>query len=182
MGHHQDGAPGRQGETPGEFDLRWFTPADAAFLLDLLNEPSWLANIGDRGVHTLLEAEAWVNDRLIANYHAQGFGFWAVERLADGVLVGMCGLIKRDSLPDVDIGYAFPPQFWGQGYAREAAAACLRHAHEVLGLTRVLAITGPDNVASARVLAAIGLRHVETRVLKGETRLTRVFEWVAPAP
>ena len=158
--------------------LRWFTPADAAFLLDLLNEPSWLANIGDRGVHTLLEAEAWVNDRLIANYHAQGFGFWAVERLGDGVLVGMCGLIKRDSLPDVDIGYAFPPQFWGQGYAREAAAACLRHAHEVLGLTRVLAITGPDNVASARVLAAIGLRHLETRVLKGETRLTRVFEWV----
>ena len=159
--------------------LRWFTPADAAFLLDLLNQPSWIANIGDRGVRTLADAEAWINNRLIANYHAQGFGFWAVERQIDSALVGMCGLIKRDTLPAVDIGYAFPPPFWGQGYAREAAAACLRHAQEVLGLTRVLAITGPDNAASARVLEAIGLRHVETRVLEGETRLTRVFEWVA---
>ena len=159
--------------------LRWFTPADAAFVLDLLNQPSWLANIGDRGVRTLADAEAWIHDRLIANYHAQGFGFWAVERLDDGLLVGMCGLIKRDSLPDVDIGYAFPPQFWGQGYAREAAAACLQHARTALGMTRVLAITGPDNAASARLLEAIGLRQLETRVLEGETRLTRVFEWVA---
>lgn len=159
--------------------LRWFTPADAGFVLDLLNQPSWIANIGDRSVSTLAEAEVWINERLIANYHALGFGFWAVERLADGQLVGMCGLIKRDSLPAVDIGYAFPPPYWGQGYAREAASACLHHAHEVLGLTRVLAITGPDNGPSARLLEAIGLRHVETRVLDGETRLTRVFEWVA---
>ena len=165
--------------TTDRLRLRWFTQADAGFVLDLLNQPSWIANIGDRGVSTLAEAEAWINTRLIANYHAQGFGFWAVEGQADGALVGMCGLIKRDTLPAVDIGYAFPPPFWGQGYAREAAAACLRHAQEVLGLTRVLAITGPDNAASARVLEAIGLRHVETRVLEGETRLTRVFEWVA---
>ena len=81
--------------------LRWFTLADAAFLLDLLNQPSWLAHIGDRGVRTLAEAEAWINDRLIANYHAQGFGFWAVERRADGVLVGMCGLIKREDRKSV---------------------------------------------------------------------------------
>ncbi|CAN5151672.1 GNAT family N-acetyltransferase [soil metagenome] len=159
--------------------LRWFTPGDAAFLLDLLNQPSWLANIGDRGVRSPAEAEAWINERLIAHYRAQGFGFWAVERKADGVLVGMCGLTKRDGLPDVDIGYAFPPPFWGQGYAREAAAACLQHARTALGLRRVLAITGPDNAASARVLEAIGMRHVETRVLAGETRQTRVFEWAA---
>ena len=159
--------------------LRWFTPADAAFLLDLLNQPSWIANIGDRGVRTLADAEAWIKDRLIANYYAQGFGFWAVERQADGVLLGMCGLIKRDTLPAVDVGYAFAPPFLGQGYAREAAAACLQHAHTVLGLTRVLAITGSDNVASARLLEAIGLRHLETRALDGETRATRVFEWLA---
>jgi RimJ/RimL family protein N-acetyltransferase len=159
--------------------LRWFTQGDAAFLLDLLNQPSWLANIGDRGVHSQADAEIWIAERLIASYHAQGFGFWAVERLADGVLIGMCGLIKRDTLPALDIGYAFPPPFWGQGYAREAAAACLRHAHEVLGFDRVLAITGPDNAASARVLEAIGMRYLDTRVLDGETRPTRVFEWVA---
>jgi len=165
--------------TTDRLRLRWFTPDDAAFVLDLLNQPSWIVHIGDRAVHTLAEAEGWINSRLIANYHAQGFGLWAVERLADGVLVGMCGLIKRDSLPDVDIGYAFAPAFWGKGYAREAAAASLRHAQEVLGFSRVLAITGPDNPASARLLEAIGLRHLETRALEGETRLTRVFEWVA---
>lgn len=157
--------------------LRWFAPTDAGFILQLLNEPSWIANIGDRNVHTLTEAEAWITDRLIAGYHRQGFGFWAVERLADDALVGMCGLIKRDTLPEVDVGYAFLPAYWGQGYAREVAAASLAYARDVVGLSRVLAITGPDNVASARVLEAIGMRYLDTRVLEGETRLTRVFGW-----
>jgi [ribosomal protein S5]-alanine N-acetyltransferase len=159
--------------------LRWFDPADAAFMLGLLNEPSWIANIGDRNVRTLDEARAWINDRLIAAYHKQGFGFWAVERRSDGELLGMCGLVKRDTLPEVDVGYAFTPPHWGQGYAREAAAACLRHAHEQIGLRRVLAITVPDNKASARVLEAIGMRYVETRVLEGNTHQTLVYEWAA---
>ena len=159
--------------------LRWFTPADAGFILDLLNEPSWIANIGERHVHTLADAEAWINTRLMPAYPRQTIGFWAVERLADGVLIGMCGLIKRDTLPAIDLGYAFPPQHWGAGYAREAAVGCLAHARDTLGLGRVLAITGPDNKASARVLEAIGMRYLQTRVLAGETRVTRIFEWVA---
>lgn len=159
--------------------LRWFATTDAAFILALLNEPSWIANIGERNVHSLAEAEAWIGERLIGGYHRQGFGFWAVERLSDGELVGMAGLVKRDSLPEVDVGYAFLPAFWGQGYAREAAAACLHHAHTVIGLRRVLAITGPDNKASARVLEAIGMRYLETRVLDGETRQTALFAWEA---
>lgn len=159
--------------------LRWFAAADAAFILQLLNEPSWIANIGPRNVTTLEEAQTWIRERLIGNYEKQGFGFWAAERLADGQLMGMCGLVKRDTLPAVDLGYAFLPAYWGQGYAREGAAACLDYARNALGLRRVLAITGPDNLASSRVLEAIGMKHEDTRVLEGETRATRVFGWTA---
>jgi len=155
--------------------LRWYAEADAPFILKLLNEPSWIANIGQRNVQTLDDARTWIRERLIGNYERQGFGFWAVERREDSALIGMCGLVKRDTLPHVDIGYAFLPAFWGHGYAREAAAACLDYARNTLGLRRVLAITGPDNASSARVLEAIGLTYEDTRVLEGEERLTRVF-------
>ncbi|HEX2011928.1 MAG TPA: GNAT family N-acetyltransferase [Roseateles sp.] len=161
-------------------NVRHFERRDAAFILELLNEPSWIANIGERGVRDLAQAEVWIEDKLIATYARLGFGFWAVERRADGALLGMCGLVRRDSLPEVDLGYAFVPRAWGQGYAREAAAACLRHAHEVLGMDRLLAITGPDNLASQRVLADLGFALQETRVLEGETRQTQVWHWPAP--
>ncbi len=157
--------------------LRHFGPADAAFILELLNEPSWIAHIGPRDVHDLAAAEAWIEAKLVASYARLGFGFWAVERRTDGELLGMCGLIKRDSLPEVDLGYAFVPRAWGAGYAREAAAACLRHGAEALGMQTILGITGPDNEASQRVLTGIGMRFVETRILDGETRQTQVYGW-----
>jgi ribosomal-protein-alanine N-acetyltransferase len=164
--------------------LRWAGPQDAAFMLALLNEPSWIANIGDRGVHSLEQAAAWIEARLVAPYRSQGFGFWLLERAADGERLGICGLTKRETLPDVDVGYALMPAFWGQGYAREAAAACLRYGSEVLGQKTILAITAPENAASARVLTAIGMSERGIEVLPGETRLTRVFAWqvAVPAP
>jgi RimJ/RimL family protein N-acetyltransferase len=155
--------------------LRWFTPADAAFVRRLLNDPGWIANIGDRGVRTRRQAALWIHNRLMEAYGRLGFGFWAVERLADDHLIGMCGLIKRDSLPEPDVGYALMPRYRGQGYAREAAAACLRYAREVLGFAEVWAIANPDNTASAAVLESIGLRDVGVRRLTGESRDSRVF-------
>lgn len=159
--------------------LRHFERRDAAFILELLNEPSWVANIGERHVRDLAQAEAWIEEKLVAVYARLGFGFWAVERQEDGALLGMCGLIRRDTLPAADLGYAFVPRAWGRGYAREAAAACLHHARAALGLAEVLAITGPDNQASQRLLADLGFTLRETTVLAGETRQTQV--WVAPA-
>jgi RimJ/RimL family protein N-acetyltransferase len=140
--------------------LRWFTDDDAPFVLELLNEPSWIRNIGDRGVRTVDQARAWIADKLVAGYWQKGLGLWAVERRSDGALVGMCGLLERDELPDIDVGYALVPRFWGQGYAREATAACLAYAREVLGRRRVLAIVQPENTASIRVLETIGLARV----------------------
>jgi RimJ/RimL family protein N-acetyltransferase len=155
--------------------LRWFTPADAAFVRRLLNDPGWLANIGNRHVHTRRQAAAWIHNRIVEPYGRLGFGFWAVERLADDQLIGMCGLIQRDTLPEPDVGYALMPKFRGHGYAREAAAACLRYAHEVLGMPEVWAITNPDNAASGAVLRSIGLREEGVRRLAGATEDSRVY-------
>ena len=160
--------------------LRWFDEADAAFVKKLLNEPSWIRHIGPRGVHTWRYARRWIASRLVASYGRQGFGFWAVERRADQAVIGMCGLIQRETLPEVDLGYALLPRFWGQGFAREAAAACLRYGHEVLGLRTIWGITGPDNVASGRVLLAIGMHEAGLRRLPGDTADTRVHVWQAP--
>lgn len=147
--------------------LRWFDERDAAFVLDLVNEPSWIANIGDRNVHTVDEARAWIRDKLVS-YWRHGYGLWAVERRSDGELLGMCGLVRRDSLPAADVGYAFVPRSWGQGYAREAAAASLRYAFDVLGERRLLAIVTPANERSIRVLETIGMRRAGVHPAKGE--------------
>jgi RimJ/RimL family protein N-acetyltransferase/protein tyrosine phosphatase (PTP) superfamily phosphohydrolase (DUF442 family) len=139
--------------------LRRLDEADAPFILRLVNEPSWLRFIGDRGVRSLDDARQYIiggPQRLYATY---GFGLFLVERREDGTPLGLCGLIKRDTLPDVDIGFAFLPEFWCQGYAREAAAATLRYARERHRLPRVVAITSLDNMASGRVLETIGMRY-----------------------
>ena len=156
--------------------LRWFTDTDADFLRALLNDPGWLANIGERNVRTRRQARTWIATRHTATYGRLGFGFWGVERKSDGRLLGMCGLIKRDTLMEADVGYALMPGFRGQGYAREAAAACVRYAQDVLGLAEVWGITGPDNAASAGVLQQIGLQDAGITRLVGEERETWLFK------
>lgn len=165
--------------------LRWFTLDDAGFVLQLVNDPDWCRFVSDPGVRDEAAARTWMEGRLLAPYGTQGHGFWAVQHRASGALVGLCGLFKRDSLPALDVGYALLPAWRGQGLAQEAAAACVAYARDVLGVTRLLAVTNVDNAASGRVLEACGLRHVDTRVLDsvGEPKPTRVFEinWPAPA-
>jgi RimJ/RimL family protein N-acetyltransferase len=153
--------------------LRWFSEGDAAFILELLNEPSWIANIGDRGVRTLEQARAWIGEKLVASYWDKGFGLWAVERKGDGALVGMCGLIERDTLTAIDVGYALSPRHWGNGYAREATVASLDYARDVLGRPRVLAIVLPENRASIRVLETAGMTRAGTH--RAETEELALF-------
>jgi [ribosomal protein S5]-alanine N-acetyltransferase len=138
--------------------LRRFTPDDAAFIVELLNDPGWLRNIGDRKVRTQGDAREYLRQGAIAHAALHGFALGAVERSSDGALIGMCGLIRRQGLADVDLGYALLPAFRGQGYAREAAAAWLACGFERFGLTRIVAITSVDNAASGKVLEAIGMR------------------------
>jgi [ribosomal protein S5]-alanine N-acetyltransferase len=143
--------------------LRAFTADDAAFIVELLNDPGWLRNIGDRKVRTQDDAREYLRKGAIAHAALHGFALGAVQRRSDGALIGMCGLIRRESLDDVDLGYAFLPAYRGQGYAREAAAAWLHIGFERFGLQRIVAITSVDNAASGRVLEAIGM-HFERRM------------------
>ena len=155
--------------------LRQFAESDAAFVLELLNEPSWLRFIGDRGVRTLDDARGYITNGPQAMYARHGFSLLVVERTTDGAALGMCGLIKRDTLDAPDIGYAFLPRAWGQGYAREAAAAVLAYGHRALGLPRILAITDPENAASIKLLEDMGMRFVEVIPFAGGG-LSRLFE------
>ena len=142
-------------ETP-RLTLRRLQFEDAAFLIDLLNQPSFIENIGDRGVRTIEDAHRYLREGPMAMYEKFGFGLWHTAR-KDGVPVGMCGLLKRDNLPDADVGYAFLPQFWGNGFAHEAAAATLTHGARKFGLTRVLGVVSGGNTSSIRVLEKSGM-------------------------
>ena len=144
-------------ETP-RLALRELTLADAPLILELVNEPLWLKFIGDRGVRSLADAEGYIRKAALASYAQHGFGLWLVQRKSDGASLGICGLIKRETFTDVDIGFAFLSRFHGQGYAAESAAATLDHARCQLGLKRIVAITSPDNTGSIRLLEKLGLR------------------------
>jgi [ribosomal protein S5]-alanine N-acetyltransferase len=142
----------------GRLVLREFTEGDAAFVLRLLNEPSFLRYIGDRGVRDLDDARRYIADGPVAGYARYGHGLMRVDRKADGATVGMCGVLKRDALPDPDIGFSFLPEYWSQGYALEAAQAALAHARATLALGRIVAITTVDNAPSMRLLEKLGFR------------------------
>jgi RimJ/RimL family protein N-acetyltransferase len=136
--------------------LRWLQAADAPFVLELLNDPGWIRWIGDRKMHTEAAARNYIEDRLAAGYRKHGFGLNLVELRATSEPLGLTGLIKRDTLDDVDLGFAFLERHRGHGYAREASAACLEQARGSLGLPRVVAIVLPGNEPSLALLRALG--------------------------
>jgi RimJ/RimL family protein N-acetyltransferase len=150
--------------------LREATLEDARFVLALLNEPGWLRYIGDRGVNDLSDARRYITERLLDHYAEHGFGIWVVERKDTPGPIGLCGLVQRQHLPDVDIGFAFAEAHWGHGYAREAALAALAHARDRLGLKRLIAITDPQNRASQRVLDVLGMKLEGEAPADGEGR------------
>ena len=155
--------------------LREAEVSDAPFVLELLNTTGFIANIGDRGVRTEAEAAAYIAERMIASYQAHGFGMWLVEQSATGLAMGLAGLVKRDGLDVPDVGYAFVPRAWGQGYAQEAAAEVLKHAQEVLEIPKLAAITSPENYASMAVLRKIGFTYQGLIELPGIERESTHF-------
>jgi len=138
--------------------LRQFSTEDAEFILELLNEPSFIRNIGDRGVRTIEGANSYILNGPVASYAKNGFGLFLVKLKETNESIGMCGLIQRDALEDVDIGYAFLPRFWSKGYAVESALAVKEYARNVIGLNHIVAITDPENEGSIRVLEKIGFQ------------------------
>jgi RimJ/RimL family protein N-acetyltransferase len=155
--------------------VRRLSTEDAEFILKLLNEPSWLRFIGDKGVRTVEDARAYILNGPVEMYSRLGFGLYLVESKEEGLSIGMCGLIKRDALEDVDIGFAFFPEYWGKGYAYEAAAAVMSYAASVLGLNRVVAITSGDNDSSEKLLEKLGLRFEKMIKLSAESPEIKLF-------
>lgn len=137
--------------------LREITTDDAAFLLRLLNEPSFISNIGDRNVRTIEDAKRYALNGPIASYEQHGFGLYLVVLKETGEAMGICGLVKREVFADADIGYAFLPEYWGKGYAIEATAATKGYAFGQLGQRRLLAIVNPENESSIKLLKKLGL-------------------------
>jgi RimJ/RimL family protein N-acetyltransferase len=138
--------------------LRRLGAGDAPFVLELVNEPSWLRYIGDKNVRSLADAERYIAEGPARSYAERGFGLYLVETRGDGTPIGICGLVKRDSLADVDIGFAFLPRYWKQGFAYESARAILDYGYSQLRLPRIVAVTLGDNRASIQLLERLGLR------------------------
>ena len=138
--------------------LRLARRDDAAFLLKIVNQASWIRHIGDRKVRTLEDAERYVDTRMLEPVRKHGFGMYVIELKASGAPVGLCGLVKRDTLPDPDLGFALLDEHAGHGYALEAAEAMLHHARETLKIARLLAITSPANARSEKLLGKLGFR------------------------
>jgi len=155
--------------------LRRLTTDDAEFILELLNDPSFLRYIGDKGVRTRADACRYIETGPMASYERHGFGLYRVELKREGEPIGICGLLKRDALPDADLGFALLPRHRSKGYAFESASAVLAHARDTLGLERVLAITSPDNVASIGLLEDLGFRFEGMSRLAGDAPEIKVF-------
>lgn len=145
-------------ETP-RLVLRRFTPADAEFIVELLNSPGWHRFIGDRGVRTPTDALGYLERAVFSSYERWGFGLYHVAQRSDGAAVGMCGLLQRDSLDIVDLGFAFLPAYAGRGYASESARRVLAHARDDFSCREIAGLVQADNAASIRVLEKLGLRH-----------------------
>jgi RimJ/RimL family protein N-acetyltransferase len=156
-------------------NLRWLSTDDAEFILELLNEPSFLRFIGDKGVRTLDDARDYILNGPVDMYTRLGFGLYLTELKDGGAPIGICGLIKRDGLEEVDIGFAFLPKFWAKGYAYEAAAAVMAYGKDVLGLKRIVAITSPDNHVSAKVLEKLGMQFERMVRLSEDAEEVRLF-------
>ncbi len=159
--------------------LRELTLEDAAFLLRLFNEPSFIENISDKGLRTLEDARSYLLNGPLKSYRERGFGHWLVARKPEAIPIGICGLIQREGLQDVDLGYALLPEFWSVGYAAEVCVAVRTYAQTTLGLTRLVAVVNEGNARSIRLLTRLAFRYERrVRLVDGEQELL-LYGWQA---
>lgn len=156
--------------------IRALTLDDADFVLKLVNEPSWIEYIGDKAVHSLEDARHYLESGPLASYAEHGFGMFLIADRHSGTPMGMCGLIRRDGLDAEDIGFAFLPAYWGQGYALEAARAVVAFARDAARLPRLLAITLATNRSSIALLKRLGFARAGTTTLPGDPEPLELYE------
>ena len=149
--------------------LDLLTCADTAFICGLLNEPGFTKYIGDKGVRTEDDARQYLREGPIDSYEKHGFGLYIVRLSGSGDAIGICGLLQRDGFDIPDLGFAFCEEYWGQGYASEAARAVLEYGRSELGLDRIIAMADAANEASVRVLEKLGFRFERKVTMPGDT-------------
>lgn len=159
--------------------LREIRSQDAPLVLEILTDPDFIANVGDRGVHDLAAAVRYITEKMQASYRSHGFGLYVVELRAGAEPLGLCGLLRRDSHPGVEIGFAFVPRARGHGYALEAARATLDFARDTLDLARIVALAAPHNQRSIRLLEHLGFRSERTVRFPPEGREWVLLAWAA---
>lgn len=159
--------------------LREIRSEDAPLVLEVLTDPDFIANVGDRGVHDLAAAACYITEKMQPSYRSHGFGLYVVEQRSGAEPLGLCGLLRRDFHPDVEIGFAFVPRARGQGYAREAARATLSFGRDTLGLKRIVALAAAHNQRSIRLLEHLGFRPERTVRFAPAEREWVLLAWAA---
>ena len=155
--------------------LRRIATDDAEVILELLNEPAFIRFVADRQVRTTAQAAEFIAAKMLPSYAEFGFGFYLVELKESRIPVGICGLIKRETLDDVDVGFSILERFWRNGYAYEAAQAVMEYGKRVLGLPRIVGVTAPDNESSTKLLEKLGLRFEKMIHLPGYGAESKLF-------
>ena len=153
--------------------VREIVENDGLFMLELLNSPSFLKYIGDRGVRSVDDARSFIETRYRQSYRVHGYGLYAVDLKTEQIPIGMCGFVRRDTLPAPDLGFAFLPQYEGLGFGFESARAMVDYGHDALGFEELLAITDPDNSASIRLLSKLGF--ISKGVIETENEKLSLF-------
>jgi RimJ/RimL family protein N-acetyltransferase len=153
---------------------------DAEFIFRILNSPKFIKYIGDRGVRSVDDARDFIENRYRQSYRDHGFGLYTVELKSNKELVGMCGFVRRETLPEPDIGFAFLPEHEGMGYGIESASAVLKYGLDELRFTKVLAITTPDNAASGKLLDKLGF--VFERLIESDDETLKLFSYESNGP
>jgi RimJ/RimL family protein N-acetyltransferase len=156
--------------------LRQASSDDASFVLELMNEPSYIANIGDRGIRMVADAIHYIEEKYVASYACHGFGLYLVELKEASCPIGICGLVKRDTLDCPDLGFAFLQRFWSRGFAVEAASATLDYARRKLNLRSVYGVVTPENARSIRLLESLGFRLVRSVKVPGQVLEANLYE------
>jgi len=150
--------------------LREVTADDAPFVLQLLNDPGWIKNIGDRNIRTEEQAKTYIETKIIKDYVDKGYGMWLVVSLNEEkeIPIGQCGLVKRPWIEDIEIGFAFLESYCGKGYGYESAKAVQQYAKQELKIDKLVAITAKENLASQKLLNKLGLFYAKTIVYKDD--------------
>ena len=154
--------------------LRELTLSDAEFILQLLNTPTWLKFIGDKNVHNSKDAERYLHDGPLASYREHGFGLWLVSLKETNTPIGLCGLLKREYLENVDIGFALIPDYVGLGYGFEIVSATIKHSRNILCLDKIVAITDDYNASSIKLLNKLGF-HFDRKVITSDKEEVLLF-------